>query len=511
MQRQRSITFQLVSLLILALLLVACGGGEPDIPPTLAPVQLDSSGGGEGSSSDADAAAAAAAAAEQAAAAAAAAQAAAEAAVASNSEGSGGGEASAAPQTLTVSFPGDTRSETMEQIIDSFIAMKASQGVLVTVETNQPTEGYLDQLLLDFTANVGPDVMSLSAETIPELVSAEYLMPLDSMVAGWDEWGNFPDGMKEMTTFNGQLYGIQYDTDARLIYYRKDVFEQAGLPVPWSPFSWNDVLGAAAQIRDTVPGVVPMEVQSGTVWGEATSIGGFFMLFRGAGGVLLDPADGKWIVESPAIQQSFEFYEQMFGDGLSNADFFMEPEPWVPYLQEGFPNGEVGLLVSGSFLWGLYSPTSEWAPMPDRDEVVGWAPMPAREPGAGLNGRNYVSMGGGWGWSIANGTDTPELAQEFVKFMASAESISRYVNAMGTIPARTDAVSDEEFFNELAVDVLPSQSFLPRSPDYARVSAEIQLATEKIMLGEATGQQAMVEFGQAVEAMLGADNVKRLP
>ena len=426
-----------------------------------------------------------------------------------NGEAANAGGAAQA-QTLTVSFPGDNRSGTMNQIIDSFIAKKASEGVLVTVETNEPTDGYLDQLLLDFSANVGPDVMSLSAETIPELVSAGYLMPLDDRANAWEEWANFPAGMQEMTTYNGALYGIQYDTDARLIYYRTDVFEQAGLPVPWTPFSWADVLGAAAQIQATVPNVIPMEVQSGTVWGEATTIGGFFMLFRGANGVLLDPADGKWIVESPAMLQSFQFYEEMFGRGLSNADYFMEPEPWVPYLQTGFPNGEVGLLVSGSFLWGLYDPTSEWAPMPDRDEVVGWAPMPAREPGAGLGGRDYVSMGGGWGWSMASTTDTPDLAWEFIQFMTNADSISRYVNDLGTIPARNDAAVDNAFFAELATDVLPYQSSLPRDPDYARVSAEIQIATEKIMLGQTDAATAMAEFAAAIEAQLGADKVKRI-
>ena len=35
--------------------------------------------------------------------------------------------------------------------------------------------------------------------------------------------------------------------------------------------------------------------------------------------------------------------------------------------------------------------------MADRDEVVGWAKIPAREPGAGINGQDFVSMSGGSG------------------------------------------------------------------------------------------------------------------
>ena len=418
-------------------------------------------------------------------------------------EDSGEQAAMPAQQSLTVSFPGDNRQAVMTQIIDSFIAKKAREGTIVDITINQPTEGYNDQVLLDFSAGVGPDVFSLSAESIPEFVTSDYLLPIDDRVSGWDEWGNFPSGMQQMTTYNGQTYGVMYDTDTRLLYYRTDVFEQAGLPVPWTPFTWEDVLGAAAQIRDTVPGVVPMEVQSGTVWGEATTVGGFLMLFQGAGGTLLDTTDNKWVVESPEMLETFRFYDRMFADGLSNADWFMEPEPWVPYLQEGFANGNVGIIVSGSWMWGLYDPTSEWAPVAERDTLIGWAPMPARAPGEAVNGQDYIGLGGGWGWMISKQSQNPDLAWEFVQFMTSADSVSRYTGVMGSIPSRSDAATDNEFYAALAQEVLPYQSFRPSHPDYNRVSAEIQIATERIMLDEATPEEAMAQFATAVEALVG--------
>ncbi len=413
-------------------------------------------------------------------------------------------------QTLVVSFPGDNRQEVMQQIIDSFIAKKAAEGILLTIQTNQPTDGYYDQVLLDFSAGVGPDVLSLSAEGIPEFVSADYLQPLDDRLGAWDEWTNFPAGMQEMPRYNGSTYAVMYDTDTRLVYYRTDIFEQAGLPVPWNPTSWEDILGAAMQIRDNTDVPYPMMIQSGTIWGEATTISGVLMLLHGAGGTLLDTADGKWIVESPELLGALNFYEQVFSNGLSNADLFMEPDPWVPYLQNGFPNGEVGLFIGESFFWGLYAPAVGAWGMLDRDEVVGWAPMPAEMPGAALGGRDFIGVGGGWGWSMAKNSQNPELAWEFIQFMTSANSISRYTNQMGSIPARNDAPSDEAFYVALGEAVLPYQSFRPADPDYAFVSEQIQIATDKIMLGQATGETAMLEFAQTVESMLGADKVKRV-
>ena len=413
-------------------------------------------------------------------------------------------------QTLTVSFPGDPRSETVNALIDAFIAAKAAEGVEVEIVVNEPTEGYNDQLLLDFSAGVGPDVFSISAETIPEYVAAGLIMPLDDLVAAWDGWAQFPQGMKDMPSMGGSVYAIMYNTDTRVLFYRTDVLEAAGVGVPFAPTSWAEIFDAARTIQANVPDVIPMEVESGTIWGEGTTMDGFFMLFRGAGGQLLDPADGKWVVESPAILDAFGFYETMFGEGYSAAEPFMEPEPWVFYLQEGLANGDVGMAVVVNVVWGLYGEGGPWA-IDGRDEVLAWTPMPAREPGAGINGLDFVSMGGGWGWAMSSDSDQADLAWEFIRFMTSADSIATYTASVGGIPTRLDAAVDDDHVAAITDQVMPYQSFRPLSADYNRVSEQIQIATERIMLGEATAAEAMALFAEAVEGIVGADNVKRLP
>ncbi|NDJ61653.1 MAG: extracellular solute-binding protein [Chloroflexi bacterium] len=412
-------------------------------------------------------------------------------------------------QTLTVSFPGDPRSETVNALIDAFVEMKAEAGVTVEVVINEPTEGYTDQLLLDFSAGVGPDVFSVSADFLPDLVGSEVIRPLDELLGAWAGWANFPQGMQEMSAYNDATYAVMYNTDTRVLFYRADVLEQAGVELPFEPTSWEEIFAAAEMIRQNVPDVIPMEVQAGTIWGEGTTIDGFFMLFRGAGGTLFDTSDNTWIVESPAMLDAFSFYERMFGDDLSAAEPFMEPEPWVFFLQEGLANGDVGMAVVVNVVWGLYAPDGAWG-IENRDEVLSWAPMPAREPGAGINNWDFVGMGGGWGWAMSSTTDNEDLAWEFIQFMSSPDSIATYAEGVGGIPTRVDAPTDA--FNEtLAAEVLPFQSFRPAHPDYPRVSEQIQIATERIMLGEATAAEAMTLFAEAVEAIVGAENVKRLP
>jgi multiple sugar transport system substrate-binding protein len=410
-------------------------------------------------------------------------------------------------ETLTISFPGDPRSETVNALIEAFVDMKAEEGVTVEVQINEPTEGYNDQLLLDFSAGVGPDVFSVSAESIPELVEAELIQPLDEQLMAWEDWAAFPQGMQAMPAYNGATYAIMYNTDARVLFYRIDVLEAAGVEVPFQPTSWEDIFDAAAMIQENVPDVIPMEVESGTIWGEGTTIDGFFMLFRGANGVLLDTSDGKWIVESQAMLDAFSFYERMFGDGYSLAEPFMEPEPWVFWLQEGLANGDVGMAVVVNVVWGLYAPDGPWG-IENRDEVLAWTPMPAMEPGMGVGGGDFVSMGGGWGWAMSSTSENQDLAWEFIQFMSSAENIAAYAEGVGGVPTRTDAESSDHNA-AIASDVLPYQSFRPGHPDYNRVSEQIQIATERIMLGEATAEEAMDLFAEAVTDIVGEENVKR--
>jgi multiple sugar transport system substrate-binding protein len=412
--------------------------------------------------------------------------------------------------SLVVSFPGDVRSETIRALIADYIAFKAAQGITVNVTINEPTEGYEDQLILDFASGISPDVFAISPDSLAEFAGSGLMLPIDDYLAGWDEWSNFPQAIQEMTKIDSVEYGVMHLTDTRVLWYRLDVFENAGIETPWHPTSWDEIFSAAEMIRDVTPNVIPMEVQAGTLWGEGTTADGFLMLFGGTGGILFDPSDQKWVVRSDALLQTFQFYVDMFGNNLSVREPFLEPEPWVPFLQEKLPAGELGIALGISGLYELYAPDSNWAPIVNRDEVLAWTPMPAREPGAGINGWNYIGYGGGWAWGISSDTENSDLAFDFVQFMSSADAIAQYADGLGGIPTRSD-VATSDFNTGLIESVLPYQSFRPSHTDYPRVSEQIQIATERILLGESDVQIVMDLFADAVIDIVGEENTKSLP
>ena len=44
------------------------------------------------------------------------------------------------------------------------------------------------------------------------------------------------------------------DTDTRGIWYNKQLLQKAGIPVPWQPKTWADVIAAARKIKAKLPG-----------------------------------------------------------------------------------------------------------------------------------------------------------------------------------------------------------------------------------------------------------------
>src|SRR3712207_1802777 len=109
---------------------------------------------------------------------------------------------------------------------------------------------------------------------------------------------------------DGEIYGIPMGTDTRALWYNKDLFQQAGITVPWEPKNWEDVLSAAETIKSKLPEVVPLNVYSGKAQGEAATMQGFEMLLYGTEDTLYE--DGKWVTGAPGFVDSLTFIRDVY-------------------------------------------------------------------------------------------------------------------------------------------------------------------------------------------------------
>lgn len=406
-----------------------------------------------------------------------------------------------------------------DYVAPTFQERMQEQGRDVTVEfkgRGVDDEAFKAQLALDLKSGAGADIMSIDGIWVGEFAQAGYLEPL-SEVAGdawqdWDGWEQIPDAVEKNMAFDGSQFGIPAGTDGRVLYFNKDLFEQAGLPTDWQPASWQEILDAAETIKSELPDVTPLQINAGTAMGEATTMQGALPLLVGTGERIYDEEAGAWMGASSGLEEVLAFYDDIYNADppLGDKDLQLRQDGRDRSFQE-FAEGKIAVLAEGDYFWrSVINPDEGVAPMENRDEVVGWAKIPAREPGAGIEGQDFVSMSGGSGRVLNPNTDAPELAWELLTFMNSKEATLELVSDQARITQRLDVnqeiLSGDLLLQYVSEEVLPITAYRPGLAEYPQVSVALQEATEAVVTGTDPSDAAAGYESQAAD-IVGADNV----
>lgn len=402
------------------------------------------------------------------------------------------------------------------QVFPTFEAAMAEQGKNVTVELVEfggSDEQLKEQYALDLGVGAGYDVFGFDGFWVPEFVDAELLKPLDE-VAGdvvneWEGWSHISPGIQSILGYQGEIYGIAAGTDVRQIFYRSDIFEAAGIELPWQPTSWEDILATARTLKEA--GVeAPLQVNAGTAMGEATTMQGWDMVLLGAGEHMYDFEQGKWIVSSPAILNALKFYDTVYNqEKLGDSRLQLVADGRDRSFAE-FAAGNIAMLVEGDWFWR--SAILNQIDVETRNELVTWAKMPAMEPGAGYRGQDFVTISGGTGYVLNPNTEHPEEAWALLAHMSSQDMQLIWEEMNPRINFRDDVpVAGDEVMSAMADALLPLTTVRPMLPNYAKISYEAQLMTERVVSGEMSPEEAMEAYAEAVTEIVGAENVISIP
>lgn len=440
-------------------------------------------------------------------------------AVAETTPATGGGE----PVALSIicrCVAGGVNDNTVKWItqfvIPEFQKQEQAQGKQVTVNLVQfggSDEEYKARLALDLKAGTGADVTAFDGFWVPEFVQGGLLKPLNevagSTVDSWEGWGHIPATVQGLLRYQDKIYGVPLGTDARVIWYRKDILKEAGLPDNWQPTSWNDLLDAARTIKKAKPDVTPLQINAGTSMGEATTLQGWYMVFLGTGQNVYDFKTDKYPVRGQPFIDSLDFYKTVYVDEkLGDAR--------LQLLKDGrdrsflaFRDGQIAMLVEGDYFWRSVLASGS-TKLDNRNELVGWAKMPAKEPGKGVNGQDFVTASGGTGYTLNPNTKNPAVAWDLVSFMFSKTSLDQFEQLQPTISSRDDVpVPNDPVLTAIAKEMLPLTVTRPPDPAYSTtVSPQIQLMTERVVSAQMTPEQAMDAFATAVTQAVGADRVE---
>ncbi|WP_255769493.1 extracellular solute-binding protein [Pseudarthrobacter sulfonivorans] len=383
----------------------------------------------------------------------------------------------------------------------------AHQGVTVALEPIQANDDdYGTKLALALrSASTAPDVFYEDTFKVRSDVDAGYLLKLDSLLDGWKDWDSFEDGAKAAGLGDdGGTYAVPLGTDTRAIWYNKKVLTAAGISVPWEPRTWQDILDTARKIKAGNPAVVPFNMYAGKATGEGTVMQSFYELLYGTGAELYDANAKKWVLGSQGFTDSLAFLKTLYDEKLAVSPAeALDANVWKKVFGEWLPQGKMAATVEGSYTPSFWQKggSYEW---PDYGQDMGVAAFPTQK-GQAPGG---VSMSGGWTLAVGAATKDPQLAFDFLSAALNQKNSLAFNIASSQIAVRKDVASDAAYqaANPFVKDVSQLVSvthYRPATADYPRISAAVQEATEAVITGAKSPEQAAAEYDSAVKGIVG--------
>ncbi|MEN2766818.1 ABC transporter substrate-binding protein [Ornithinibacillus xuwenensis] len=283
------------------------------------------------------------------------------------------------------------------------------------------------------------------------------------------------------------LFGLPTDIGPKAMFYRVDVFEEAGLPTEPSEVealiqTKADFIEVGKQIKEETgkPMVDSMEMAYRAI------IDGAEQSFFDQEGNLLIENDGN------AVKQAYDLAVEMDSLGLVG-----EYTMWTPEWGNAVNNGDFAVEMGAAWLKG-------W--------MIGNAPDAAGQFRIATLPPEFAGNWGGSYISIPKETDHPEEAYAFVEWLVSPENqLVSFQSEAGLFPSSPEVYEMEDFKNttdeffggqstaQYFAKATEDISVIYKGPDYVSVHNEILTALENVQ----QGADADEEWDAAVERIKG--------
>jgi len=213
---------------------------------------------------------------------------------------------------------------------------------------------------------------------------------------------NLDSAVFDVETIDGQHYGIPTTTDVRLLYYRKDLFGEAGLD-PNTPPTTREELIEYAQALTTGDD----RWGFGFIADNSLHTPHMFMCHAWAGGGELLTEDGKAIYDGQAGIDAAQFYHDLVNTHQVSPPEVISTD--VDAAVRALVGGQYAMAVLGSWSWEADLVGALGA------ENIGWTRIPVPEGG------EDASFSGGWSWMIAQNSQHQDIAWRYLEAINNPE------------------------------------------------------------------------------------------
>ena len=282
----------------------------------------------------------------------------------------------------------------------------------------------------------------------------------------------------DVGSVDGKQYALPYYFGSRYMFYRKDLWQEAGVPMPTTLEEFNS---AVTQIAEENPRAI--EDFSGLFLGGQDWRNGISWIFAN-GGELATESDGEWTstLSDPNTLEGLAQLQEIYRSASNAPADAKDAAPWL-YINDsdeivdesGEVTGTTGLsaatiMAPGWARWSIGDLTTndegakvrEW-----NDETFGVFPLP------GNDGEPAPVFAGGSNLAISAASQHPDLAKDLLRIIYS-EEYQTMLGENGLGPANSDYVSalGSDQFAQATIDSASNSKLTPAAPGWAAVEAQ---------------------------------------
>jgi multiple sugar transport system substrate-binding protein len=191
-----------------------------------------------------------------------------------------------------------------------------------------------NKLITDTKAGTNPDVAEIEYPAIPLMISNKVIVPIDKYISSLD---NYSKNVLSRVQFEGKTYGVPQNICPLVFFYRKDIFDAAGITKP--PATWDEFAADAAIIHSANPKQYISNF-------DANSPEWFSGLSEQAGGNWWSASGSTWSVNiDDAATQKVASYWQ----GLLDKDLVAPGPSWSTQWNTDMNTGNIVGWISGQW------------------------------------------------------------------------------------------------------------------------------------------------------------------
>ncbi len=283
-----------------------------------------------------------------------------------------------------------------------------------------PHENMHQRFITEAAAGTGAiDVYQVDQPWISEFAAKGFLDPLDNRISK-DDLADFTSASLNTVKYQNHIYGLPYLVHTPIVYYRKDLFQQAGITHP--PQTWNEFRADAKKLTEPNNGIYGTVVEGKQAPEPVTHL--IDMIMQAGGSVLDD--QNHVTFDSPQVLNAFKYMLALQYDDHSS------PPGAVSYenadVDNLFMQGKVAMAIDWPYLYSL-------AQDPKQSKVAGKFGV-ALQPGDVQNTSSVWS----WGYGISSSSKNKDAAWEFVKWATSSSVVKRFGEKFVNPVARKSAL-----------------------------------------------------------------------